>query len=487
MALDLLDGRHLAQPGNVGIEEVGEPPFQHCLGAVEEVGLLAPIEPDNVGEELMLFGREVAVGPVDLAVDGAGVDEQYLVGPFSILLTFVEEPQRDGQGDGVEEVRPDRHHHVRLAVFDQLAPDRQLGVADVRCRVGHDEASPPGLVERRRKDLDPQVVAVIYRRDAVRVALVVLEPVLVDGVDIEWRIGDHEVEAAHRVVLIFVVRVGLDDLATEAVDGQVHLGEADRLFHPLLAEDRDVARRVLLVLLYEAGRLHEHAARSAGGVEDTSLERLDDVDDQLDDRGRGEELASPLALRESEVGQEVLVDLPEGVTLDVVGNGPDQPQEFGQHRIVEAGVVAGQHSSQVGVLGFDGLHCPVERRSQVCALGQPLHVRVPSRLRHVHDAPGLVVGLPDLTPTGCPAGQFLLHLGEAHIGVAEEDKAQHRYRVLRGGKRRVGAQLVGRFPEAVFEFMESFGLSHDALACGELLRSTLITVAPPTVLVFTST
>ena len=39
----------------------------------------------------------------------------------------------------------------------------------------------------------------------------------------------------------------------------------------------------------------------------------DDVDDQFDDRGGGEELATAVAFGDGEVAEEVLVDLSEGV------------------------------------------------------------------------------------------------------------------------------------------------------------------------------
>ena len=68
------------------------------------------------------------------------------------------------------------------------------------------------------------------------------------------------------------------------------------------------------VALHELRALHEHAARSARGVEDPAVERLDDLDDQSDDRVRREELATEAALRRGEVGEEVLVDQPERVT-----------------------------------------------------------------------------------------------------------------------------------------------------------------------------
>ncbi len=149
--------------------------------AVEELGFFAAVEADDVGEELVLVGGEVAMGTVDLAEGVTGVEEQHLIRAVGVALALVEEPQRDGQGDGVEEVRSDRDHDVDLAVLDQLAADRQLGVAGVGSGVGHDEAGAPGVVERRREDLDPEVVAVVGRRDAVRVPLVVLDPVLVDA------------------------------------------------------------------------------------------------------------------------------------------------------------------------------------------------------------------------------------------------------------------------------------------------------------------
>ena len=71
------------------------------------------------------------------------------------------------------------------------------------------------------------------------------------------------------------------------------------------------------MLVDEARALHEHAARPAGRVEDLAVEGLDDLDDQPDDRGRCEVLAALLTLGDRELAEEVLVDLAEGVALDV--------------------------------------------------------------------------------------------------------------------------------------------------------------------------
>ena len=97
------------------------------------------------------------------------------------------------------------------------------------------------------------------------------------------------------------------------MQGEVHLGERDGVLLLLLAVDRQLAGGRLVVALDELGALDEHAARPARRVEDPAVERLDDLDDQPDDRVRREELAAEPTLGRREVGEEVLVDQPERV------------------------------------------------------------------------------------------------------------------------------------------------------------------------------
>ena len=75
-------------------------------------GLLAAVETDDVREQLDLLGQEVAMGAVDLPVGVAGVEEEHRVLALGAALAAVEEPERHGQRDRVEEVRADRDHHV---------------------------------------------------------------------------------------------------------------------------------------------------------------------------------------------------------------------------------------------------------------------------------------------------------------------------------------------------------------------------------------
>lgn len=107
--------------------------FEHELvTAVRKLRLLRSPEPDDVGEELNLLWRPVAVGSVDLPVDVARIDEEDLVLAISAPLAPIEEPESDWQGHRVKEVGPYRDDYVDASVFDELSPDLHFGPASVR-------------------------------------------------------------------------------------------------------------------------------------------------------------------------------------------------------------------------------------------------------------------------------------------------------------------------------------------------------------------
>ena len=68
-------------------------------------------------------------------------------------------------------------------------------------------------------------------------------------------------------------------------------------------------------------------------------------------------------------------------------------------------------------------------------------------------------------------GELLFGLAELVIGVTEEDEAQHGNRILSGLQLRVGPQIVGCGPEALFfQTPPSAQLKaghQEALTCGE--------------------
>ena len=58
---------------------------------------------------------------------------------FAVAFAFVEEPERAGQRDGVEEVGADGDHHIHDARLDQLAANLLLRGAGIAGGVRHHE------------------------------------------------------------------------------------------------------------------------------------------------------------------------------------------------------------------------------------------------------------------------------------------------------------------------------------------------------------
>ena len=171
---------------------------------------------------------------------------------------------------------------------------------------------------------------------------------------------------------VVVEGIAVGDLALDAADGEVHLGEPPRRVVRLLAVDGDVAARPAAVAVArgvradELDRLDEHAGGAAAGVVDAAPVGLQHLDQELDDAARGVELASLLALGAGELGQEVLVDpadhvLRAGVLvahLDVA----DHVDELAEPLLVEGrtGVVLGQHVLERRVVALDRGHGVVD-------------------------------------------------------------------------------------------------------------------------------
>ena len=207
----------------------------------------------------------------------------------------------------------------------------------------------------------------------------------------------------------------------------------------------------------EVAGLHKHAGRAAGGVEHQAVVGLDEVDDGAHQRRRREELAALLRAGHRELVQEVFVDAAE----HVAGGGADRGavedlHQTGQQFGLEGRVTARQRASQHLVIGLDAVHRSVDDLADLGALGQAGDAVEAGLFRQVDRRLALEAELDQFLAllrrhlgrdVGLDLGQEGL---EAVVGVAQEDQAQHRHRVLGGGQLGVDAQLVGRLPQFVF-------------------------------------
>ncbi|XXY27555.1 hypothetical protein WMF15_45335 [Sorangium sp. So ce233] len=106
--------------------------------------------------------------------------------------------------------------------------------------------------------------------------------------------------------------------------------------------------------------------------------------------------------------------------------------------------------AKVLVLGLDGLHRVIERLADVGPLGELEEAAEAGLLRDEEDTLGVVVVLADAA-AAAGRGELLLGLGEAVVGVLQEDQREDRRRVLGRLEGGVGPELVGGGPEALLE------------------------------------
>jgi len=146
------------------------------------------------------------------------------------------------------------------------------------------------------------------------------------------------------------------DGTLQPVDGQIHLGQADRRGVLLQAVEGEAFGRGLAVLFFHyPGALNEHAAGAAGGVEHNTAVGVQDVGDERDQRDGGEELAAVVGLLVGELGEEVFVDAAEDIAGDALQRvGVERAQELAQHGVIQLLVfVLGQHAAQAVVVGLN--------------------------------------------------------------------------------------------------------------------------------------
>src|SRR3989338_9555085 len=124
---------------------------------------------------------------------------------------------------------------------------------------------------------------------------------------------------------ILIIGIALANISGKAVNRKVHFGYANSLVCFLLSIDCDFAGSpyflaVFQMSLYELMRLHEHAAGAAGWVINSALIRLNDFHDEFNNAGWRKKFAPTRAIRKREFPEEVFVDSPESITLNIVWN-----------------------------------------------------------------------------------------------------------------------------------------------------------------------
>jgi hypothetical protein len=274
--------------------------------------------------------------------------------------------------------------------------------------------------------------------------LVLAEAVAAPIAHVEGRVGEDEVGLEVREAVV-VESVAVDDLAFDAADGEVHPGEPPGRTVRLLAVNRDVRPRLAGIAVAagvcadELHRLHEHLRGTAAGVVHPALVRLEHFNQQLHHAVWRVELAALLSLGARELGEEVLVDATQHVLrlgfrvadLDV-GHEIDK---LAEPLLVErgAGVIAGEHALERGVVALDAGHRVVYELTDRRLLGLHLELRPAGFGRHPENIQCAVLvrilGIGALRPLGLEPRVVLL---EGVGDVLEGDQPEHDVLILGG-------------------------------------------------------
>ncbi|OPZ66428.1 MAG: hypothetical protein BWY82_03006 [Verrucomicrobia bacterium ADurb.Bin474] len=105
-----------------------------------------------------------------------------------------------------------------------------------------------------------------------------------------------------------------------------------RFLNPI---DGELRCGVLLVFCYESGGRYKHASRTAGGVEDATMVRLDHFSQESDNAAGCVELSSTLAFTFGKCSQEILVDATKGIVVQRSGDLRYFFEQFLQQRAAE--------------------------------------------------------------------------------------------------------------------------------------------------------
>jgi hypothetical protein len=244
------------------------------------------------------------------------------------------------------------------------------------------------------------------------------------------------------------------------MDGEVHLGQPDSGRGFFLTVEGDLVHRAPAAFFDEVTGLHEHPGGPAGKIGDDAVIRLDDVDDELDKRGRREELAIVLSTLKGEFHQEILVDPAEDIAGRLAQRFAVESAQHGfEQVVVEFLVILRQLAGERFEVLLDGIHRSDQRGAEITAGGKPQQFIVAGDFRQHQRPAANEVGLGDGQAFGELAAGFfpgdpLQHGVVAVGGVAQKNDAEDRHAILAGSEFRIGPELVGGLPERGFDFLD---------------------------------
>ena len=314
---------------------------------------------EGAREAFDVLFAEVAVLAVHHVAHVAGVNEERLA---FLFFAAAYKPERDGDGDAVEELGGHGDYAFDEVRFDDAFADFAFAAGlGAECAVRKDEPDFSAGREVINHVFDPCEVRIACGREAVLPARVFLQLFLAPVLEVEGRVRHDKVEAFVRVQVVEeCVFVVLAEVRVDAADGHVHFRHFPGVGVGLLAVNTYVVA-VAAMVLDKLDALHEHAAGTAAGVIDAfAFARLEDFDDGFHDACGGVEFAALDAFVTRELRNAVFVGAAKQI-LACLGvahvHVAEHIDHIAEHALVEVGgrVVLWEHTFEclVVLLDFD--------------------------------------------------------------------------------------------------------------------------------------
>ena len=414
---------------------------------------------EGTREAFDVLFAEVAVLAVHHVAHVAGVDKERLA---FLLFAAADEPERDGDGDAVEELGGHSDNAFDKVRFDDAFADFAFA-AGLRAEgtVRKDESDFSAGCEVVNHVFDPSEVRVACRREAVLPARVFLQLFLAPVLEVEGRVRHDKVEAFVRVQVVeervFVV---FAEVRIDSADGHVHFRHFPGVGVGLLSVNAYVVA-VATMVLNKLDALHEHAAGTAAGVIDAfAFARLEDFNDGFHDACGGVEFAALDAFVACELRDAVFV----GATEQILArfsvahvHVAEHIDHIAEHALVEVGgrVVLWEHAFERLVVLLDFDHRLVKNLADfggVSSLGDfgPAGV-----LRNKEDVFAHVF-VEVFFEAFAFGDEFVVTFFECGRDVAQEDEPSENFAVVRCGD--VPPEFASGVPDLLFKAESRRGL-----------------------------
>lgn len=407
---------------------------------------------EGAREAFDVLFAEVAVLAVHHVAHVAGVNEERLA---FLLFSAAYKPERDGDGDAVEELGGHGDYAFDEVRFDDAFADFAFAAGlGAECAVRKDESDFSAGSEVVDHVFDPCEVRVACRREAVLPARVFLQLFLAPVLEVEGRVRHDEVEAfvgvqvmEERVFVVFA------EVCVDTADGHIHFSHFPGVGIGFLSVNAYIVA-VATVVLNKLDALHEHAAGTAAGVIDAfAFARLENFDDGFHDTCGGVEFAALDAFVASELCDAVFVGAAEQI-LACLGvahvHVAEHIHHVAEHALVEVGgrVVLWEHAFERLVVLLDFDHRLVKNLADFGGVGGFRDFGPAGILRNKEDVFAHVF-VEVFFEAFAFGDEFVVAFFECGRNVTQEDEPCENFAVVR--RRDVPPKFAGGVPNLLFK------------------------------------